>query len=550
MIKISKNDNIFDVLYKIQKHKNSNKNKIILEFPFWHPILHNYLSLKSIVEKFPNKKIIIITTDLSSKKIGKKLWIKYSLIKNIDFIENKDKNNNLIKYNYTFFEYFKYEINKFINFIKNRLYKSKNINTFQQKFYKYKKQKSNIFIFIILLTLVSLIFLYIFFFALNKTTVYITPEIEVQTKTKNFIFNSKVNPNYQKNNEIKVNKIATHTTINLNYKTTWIKQENKYKATTNVNFINNFNTEIKLLPHTRLLTSSWILFETTSWVRIPPAIKNNNNELIPWIKTAQIIAKTFDSKWIFIGTRANNKTSSWLILTLPWLKENQDKLYAKTISPITWWKDIYTHVVSKTDIKNALSILKDKLIKKSIKELNNKINNENKINNVTFKVLDIDNIFNFKNINTQIIKKVEIWQKLKSFNLIWSLDASTYIYNVDKVISKLQNIINEYIIPWKEKILSINNKSIRISNIIFRQDNPLYIKASVEIEYFIEYNFENNNDNYIKRLKNTIAWLSKEQAEKILINENKISNAKIEIRPFFLNKVSSFFNNINFVIEN
>jgi len=143
MIKISKNDNIFDVLYKIQKHKNSNKNKIILEFPFWHPILHNYLSLKNIVDKFPNKKIIIITTDLSSKKIGKKLWIKYSFIKNIDFIENKDKNNNLIKFNYTFFEYFKYEVNKFINFIQKKIY-------------------------IILLSLVSLIFLYIFFFAKYK----------------------------------------------------------------------------------------------------------------------------------------------------------------------------------------------------------------------------------------------------------------------------------------------------------------------------------------------------------------------------------------------
>jgi len=76
------------------------------------------------------------------------------------------------------------------------------------------------------------------------------------------------------------------------------------------------------------------------------------------------------------------------------------------------------------------------------------------------------------------------------------------------------------------------------------------MKASVEIEYFVEYNFENNNDNYIKRLKNTIAWLTKQQAEKILINEDKISNARIDISPFFLNKVSSFFNNIKFIIEN
>ena len=56
----------------------------------------------------------------------------------------------------------------------------------------------------------------------------------------------------------------------------------------------------------------------------------------------------------------------------------------------------------------------------------------------------------------------------------------------------------------KQKILSINNKSIRISNLIYRQDEPFNIKATIEIEYFVEYNFEKQDDSYIQRLKNTI----------------------------------------------
>ena len=43
MIKVNNNDSIIDIIQQIQKEK---KDEIIIEFPFWHPILHNYLSLK------------------------------------------------------------------------------------------------------------------------------------------------------------------------------------------------------------------------------------------------------------------------------------------------------------------------------------------------------------------------------------------------------------------------------------------------------------------------------------------------------------------------
>ncbi len=543
MIKITKQDNIFNILYKIEKSKKNKENKIILNFPFWHPVLYNYISLKSIINKIWNKKLIIITNDINSKKIWKQLWIKYSIIKNRDFIN--DNNQNLLKYNYTFFEYFKYEINKYISFFKKKIFKNQKIIDIKKK---YKKQKSNIFIFILMLLIVSLILLYIFFFALNNTTIYITPEIKEHTQEKNFIFNINANSLYKRNNEEKVKLFKDKIKLNFNYKTTGIKQTDSNKAKTTIEFINKFKTEVKLLPHTRLMTSSWILFETTNWVKIPAAIENNNKELIPWIKKATIISKTFDNKWIFIWKRANN-SASWILLTLPWLKNNQDKLYAKTLKPITDWKDIYTHIVTKDDLKNSIKILKDKLIKKAVNKLNQDISTSNKTNNVTFKILNINNIFHFTNIKTKIIENVKAWDNIKAFDLSWSINTSVYTYNIDSVISKLTKEINNFIIPWKEKILSINNKSIRISNIIYWPTKPFNMKATVEIEYFTEYNFENEDDWYINMLKNTITWLPKQEAEKILINENKISNAQIKIKPFFLNKVSPFANKIKFIIK-
>jgi len=66
MIQIEKNDSIVDILTKIS---SSNKQEIILQFPFGHPVLHNYLSLKIIQTKLRKKKLLILTNDKTSKKI-------------------------------------------------------------------------------------------------------------------------------------------------------------------------------------------------------------------------------------------------------------------------------------------------------------------------------------------------------------------------------------------------------------------------------------------------------------------------------------------------
>jgi len=70
MIKIKKSDTLIDVIEKIQSVEG---NHIVLKFPVGHSILHNYLSLKIIKSKSSPKSITIITADLISRKIGKKL---------------------------------------------------------------------------------------------------------------------------------------------------------------------------------------------------------------------------------------------------------------------------------------------------------------------------------------------------------------------------------------------------------------------------------------------------------------------------------------------
>ena len=90
----------------------------------------------------------------------------------------------------------------------------------------------------------------------------------------------------------------------------------------------------------------------------------------------------------------------------------------------------------------------------------------------------------------------------------------------------------------------INDKSLRVSNVIVRADNDKSIKTTTEVEYGISYDFENNSNYYVKKIKNTIMGLSNKEATSILTNDTKISSVSIKNSPFFLSKVTNRPENI------
>ncbi len=543
MIKINKTDNIFDIIAKIKKLKKDEK-KIILEFPFWHNVLYNKVALQSLKDYCAHKKIVITTTDILSKKIWKQIWLKYSIIKNSNFIEKKD----ILKYNYSFFEYLKYEIKKlFYNiFLKNK----KNIDP-RKKFLKYYKQKTHISLFIVVLILSIAIFSYVFLFALSKTYVYITPDIQVKAKAKNFIFMENLSTDIENNNNINLKVFTKTISLKKKINTTGVIQKERNRSKWTVTLINKLETNIKLLDKTRLQSKNWIVYETKSWVNIPAAIKNKAWTLIPGKKEVEIIAKLNDINWKVTWAKWNIN-EKWITLFLPWLDlENRNNIFAQTLTPIKWWEDIFEKTLWKNDLKNAKKIFTESLKKEAIKQIQKEIEHINKENNIKYKILEIDNIYKFSNLNINM-PQIKVWDVIDSFIIEWTINVKTYAFNINSVISKLKKIIEESILTEKEKLLYINNKSLSIFPkiwILYRKENPLKIKTTIEVEYNVEYNFLKQNDNYISRLKQTIATMNKEEAEKRLINESRISNAEIKIRPFFIDTVSKYLNNIEFIVK-
>lgn len=543
MIKILAQDTIVDVVNKIN---NCEDKEIILEFPFSHPILHNYMSLKILKSKAWNKRITIVTNDLISKKIWNSIWINYSMVKDWDYIKEKNLKQELLKHNFWFFEYLRYELKKYVIRFINFIGKKTGINTlkYYNPYDKVKKSWAMLLIFWLFTSIWMLAF--IFYFAVNKTYIEIQPEIKIKTNAINIIY-EEVKPNETqsiwKDLRVPIKKITQRANMSYTYKTTWVDYENTARSKAEVTFYNELKDEQTFRPKTRLMTKDWLIFETISWVKIPWKWYNASWSLVPWSTKAEILARIYDTDWAFIWKRWNIKDA---IFTIPWLKFNQDKIYAKLEWEAKWWTDNISYLVWDNDIQNAKQIFEETLKKEALKKLKEKIDNENKANNVNYEIVWIKDIINYNSLDIKTVwwdKK--IWDKIDKFELTWSINIETYVYNKNNVINILRNSINDSLLSGTDKLMFVDENSLRISLVLEKLKNtPLVFKATTEVDVWISFDFDNNSNYYNQRLKTLILWLDNTQATNILLNDENISNVSIKNTPFFIKKVSSNIDNI------
>jgi len=529
MIKINKSDSIIDIIIKIN---NCKQKEIVLDFPFWHPILHNYTSLKILKNKAWNKDLVLITNDKTARNIWRKLWIKYPQLWDTDLLE----------YNYTFLEYTKYILKRYVWEIK-QLFSNKTPDFIFEYQKKYSSNNSKIWFFLLWLMVSVFVLIFIFYFAVNKTYIEITPQVTIKTKSENFIFREANEDEISNNNIIKLTKISKLVYITTSFWTSWVSEEWFKKSKWKVTFYNELYEPVELLKNTRLQTKDWIIFVAESPISIEKATISGTWWIIPWKVEIDISSTIHDSKWKIIWSKSN--IWKWVLLTLPWLKTDQDKIYAITSKEVTWWNDSYIRLLTKEDIDNAKNILEWKLKQQALNELKKQIQDDNINNNITYEILWVDWILNYSDFQIIWEDKLKVWDKINNFELSGTVKITSYIYNTEKVLNQMSNTVKEGMLKDSEKLLLINNKSLRMSITLSEQKRPFEIKATAQVEAFFSHNFLNEKNNYIEKLKSNVLGMNKEEASKVLLNNPNISAVKIEIRPFFINNISKIMDNID-----
>lgn len=544
MIHIQIHDTIVDIVEKIESQTSWD---IILDFPLWHPILHNYISLKILKSKAWDRKFIIATNDKIGKKIGRQLWIEYSIVKDSKFYETNLK-NKLMEHNFTFWEYFKFQVRSYIWELRSLLHTNKKINSLTKYSQKYNEKPST-YIFIWWLLLSIILFLFIYYFAISKTYIYITPEIVIKKEAHNFIFNeNSENSILWNNKKIKISKIIQKISLNETYSSTEILNNQFDTAKWKIRIYNELPEDVSLVPNTRFQTSQWIIYETLQWVNIPPAVQDNFWEWSPGTVEIEVQSKTKDASWKYIWSRWN--ISSDVLLFLPGLPiKTQELIYGRSIEDFSWWIDDFQKVVSQEDLDIALALFQQKLKDNVLKQLKNTISLENSTNGTLIDILSWEDAITYWDPEIIIQEWVEVWSLTESFTLSWSISISAYTYNKESIIQKLKTLISEKKMDGIEKISHIDISSLRMSEILYTQKQPFELKATFEIESLFLHDFLSAENTYTDILRSKIRWLPKDNAEKILLNDPRISNVEIKIRPFFISWVSNIYNNIIFKVR-
>lgn len=546
MIPIKKEDSLIDIIEKIQAQTQGD---IILDIPLWHPVLHNYISLKLIKSKTgKERKCIIATSDRIGRRIGKSLGIEYSHIKNSDFIE-ENTSQNILQHNFTLWEYFIFQLSSYKKEIFSFFETHKKMNSL----WKYSKNyKDRYFIHIFFIGfLVSLwIFLFIYYFAITKSYIYIYPEINVKKEAYNFIFTKKYWTNTSTNDKIvPLENITSSISLQESFPSTWIQKDETQKSQGRIQIFNITPEEIQLKPQTRFQTlSGSIVFVSKNWVNIPAWVKDNFWNISAGTVEVDVIAQIKDGMWNYIGSNGNIPKDTRLFL--PWLWEDyKEKIYAQSIANFEGWNDTIIKIISENDIEDAKKAFTEKLKNESIKKLLEEIRAKNELNHSQIKLLTGEKSIQYKDIQIYVPEDIVSGKTLDNFSISWSITLDSYTYDATWILQKMKSIINEKYIEWVEKIYKIEEDSLRISEVLSLQENPFEMKATVEIESLFLLDFLHNENTYIPQLKEKIRGMNKSEAQDILINDPHIRKAEISLRPFFVKRISTIESNIIFEVR-
>lgn len=537
MIQILYHHTLIDIIEKIETQTSKD---IELSFPVWHPVLHNHLSLKVIKSKAKEKKVIIYTNDKIWKQICKNIWIK--LGKN----KKEEISQNIMNHNYSIKEYFFYILKEYKKELVSYLKRQKQIHYLQNYNNSHPK---NFKIFSIFLISSILLFSLVYYIAISKTRVIITPETRIKTEALNFILDTQSQSSVLgNNNTVKLESVSEKFFTSHSYSATRIKYEEDAISSWKIKVYNYTSEDVALKPNTRFQNSNWIVFTSPSWINIPAGIKDNFNTITPWEIEITILAQTKDISWRIIWSRWN--IDSWETLHLPWLPEElQWQIYAKSIENFIWWSDKVSKVVSQEDINRSRELFEEKLKNDAFASLRKKIDISNQENDSNNKIIIWESSLKYTDIIINLENWIFDWTEKEVFDYSGSITISAKIYNTNSIIQKLQSIMNEKIISQNEKIKLIDEKSLRLVEIISTENNGNRMKATFEIEGIVYSDISKENSTFTKNLKNRIKGKHITEAENLLTNLPNIKSAKIINRPFFIKKVSSIMNNIEVEVQ-
>ncbi len=453
---------------------------------------------------------------------------------------------NILAHNMTMWEYFLYEVKRGFSYVFFFFFKKTNAK--EKIVYMKNRMDSSLVLMIAGLIVSFTLLLFIFHFAVSKTFIYISPQITVKPISANIIYsNSSSGSILQSRNVIPLKKITLSVNHSMNFTLDTVDPNSTRNAEGRVTLYNELDTAQSLKPFTRLVTESGEVFRTKEWVNIPASKTLNWITEIGSAETI-VIADLYDESGKIIGKRGN--ISAWTDLIIPWLKFNRDKVYAKTKENFTTGSDPKIHIVNEAEVKKFQWILKEQLVRVARDTIQNELTQNKEKLWEDYSLLMGEGI-SFTGETIEMAGWKKYWDSADEVTLNGRITVSALVFDRKQTIEYLTKIFREWLLHGTDKELAIHPETLRVANLVSREEkeNDIRIKATMEMNASITYDFENSSNQLVRHMKVLIAWLSKNDAISRLINDGHVKDIDISFSPFWIRQVSSNIDNIEFIIK-
>lgn len=494
--------------------------------------------------KFPRDRYVLLLKSENAVLLAHSLWIQ---AKQSTFSSEFQRDNpefNLVTHNMTMWEYFLYECRRGYQSVKYKLF---NKRWQEEKMPHFKKNHFQLGLIITGLVASFVLLLFIFHFAISKTTITITPEVTVRPITANIIYRMEglTGSILDTRNSLKLKKITLPVETEMTFKVNSIDQNSAQNARGMVTIYNELTVVQELRPQTRFVTADGIVFRTTGWAKIP-ASRSLNWVTEMGVTEVLVEADIKDESWKIIGSKGN--ISAGTDLSIPWLKFNRDKVYAKAKENFIWGADPSVHILTQEELNNFQNTIKEKLEKESRDSLNNKLASDKTTTGEDYAMLVVDTI-KFSPVEFEIISGQKVGDVTDEIQIKAKNTITATAMDRKATIDYLTSVFRENLLQWTNKELWIHTDTLRVSNVVSRNEDDTEIKATLEMNTSTTYDLENSTNDLTRRLKVLIAGLSKDEARSRLIEEWYVKDVKIENYPFWIKNVSTNLDNIEFYIQ-
>ena len=402
------------------------------------------------------------------------------------------------------------------------------------------------FLFFILLLSVGL-FMLITYIALPGATVYIKPKFDNIEHTVNITLADK------RKNQTLLSQNQPHVIASEQIET--VTKQTKVFNTTSKNFdgvnaqgfitiYNNSEDEWPLKKETRFQTEDGLIFRIKEGVFVPPKSVDEEGHELPGTFTAAVEADPFDIYDYPIGDRGNIGPSKFILPGLS--KYNQELLWGESAEAMVGGETRFQRVVQEEDIESAKKQIADNLTLMAKEDLNNHIEDMNRLNHSNLVLLDNDRYLKTELQELRISDELEgsIRDKFEVFAQIHAIGTA---YDFDQLFAILKKELKTRAHPD----MQVRDTSIRPESITFEpvsEDEVLgQYKITANIKGIQEFVIDSSLQaglRFSNKVKERIVGLTIEEAESYVGNLPEVDEVEIKLWPIWLSRVPRIADNI------